>query len=335
MRLQDVVDDMVKRKSVFAAVIIMMLLTNYILGSDSTLVNGSFEADGVIADLSGEDTPTGWTDVNMPVDVNGMDLFGGYVYNDWVTNGKLNLTVYSVLNRTFNINDRASVAQYVYLTDVNAIWFDLELVTDSVSRAWDPNVCTAVLEIDNVPVWESPSDKADVRGQYRNQMYSVNPMYNDNILHKIALVLRINVVRKLVFIHYAEWDNIRLSLFTQACGGYGYPTGDFNHDCVVDFLDYAVLAEEWLNETDPCNPNHICDLYHSDYGVINFRDFAVYAKNWDCNTTELGMMAEVWLQEVDANDQSNLYHGDDVEPIGIIDWADLAVFSENWLKHSP
>jgi len=325
-----VVEEMVKRKSVFAAVIIMMLLTNYMLGSDSTLVNGSFEADGKINDLRLKE-PNGWTDVNMPVDVNGMGLFGGWVWNDWPTESRYNLTVYSMGNRTFNINDKARVAQYVYLTDVNAIWFDLRLRTQPSYQSWDPNICTVVLEIDNESVWESPN----VKGEYRNQMYSVGSIYNDNGLHKLALILRINVTGARPLTYIADWDNVRFGLFSLACGGSGYPTGDFNHDCVVDFLDYAVLAGEWLNETDPCNPNHICDLKNFDYGVINFRDFAVYAEDWDCNTAELGNFTEVWLQEVDANDPYNLYHGDDVEPIGIIDFADLAIFGENWLKPLP
>jgi len=328
----------VKRKSVFAAVAIMMLLTNYILGNDCTLVNGSFEADGVIPDLTVED-PNGWTDVNMPVDVNGMYLFGGWVFNEWKTDGNWSLTVYSMGEMTFNINDRAWVAQYVYLTDVNAIRFDLRLSILPELQPWDPNICTVVLEIDDEPVWWSPSDKADVKGQYRNQMYSVGSIYNDNGLHKLALVLRMKVAGKRPLNYIADWDNIRFSLFTLACGGYGYPTGDFNHDCVVDFLDYAVLAEEWLNETDPCNPNYICDLYKGDesqpYGVINFLDFAVYAEDWDCNTAELGNFAAGWLQEVDTNDPYNLYHGDDIEPIGKIDLADLVIFGENWLERRP
>ena len=326
-----------KRKSVFAAVIIMMLLTNYILGNDCTLVNGGFEDDGQqIFPLTDINTPIGWTDVNMPVDAGGGAKFGGWVTaSQWHTEGKYNLTVYSY-PVAFDINDKARVAQQVYLTDVNAIWFDLRLRTQPSYQPWDPNICTVVLEIDNVSVWESPSDKVYVNGpwQYLNQMYSVNRIYNDSGLHKLALILRINVTEP-PLTYIADWDNIRFGLFSLACGDYGYPTGDFNHDCVVDFLDYAVLAGEWLNGTDPCNPNHICDLYNLDYGVINFRDFAVYAEDWDCNMVELGMMTEVWLQEVKANDQSNLYHGDDVEPIGIIDLADLAIFSENWLKHRP
>jgi hypothetical protein len=325
-----VVEEQVKRKSVFAAVIIMMLLTNYILGNDSTLMNGSFEADGKIDDLRLKE-PNGWTDVNLPI-----NKFGGWVNKDWVTNGNWNLTVYSY-PVAFNINDKARVAQYVYLTDVNAIWFDLRLRTQPSYQSWDPNICTVVLEIDNESVWESPNDKVYVNGpwQYLNQMYSVNRIYNDSGLHKLALILRINVTGTQPLTYIADWDNIRFGLFSQACGDYGYPTGDFNHDCVVDFRDYAVLAGEWLNETDPCNPNHICDLYNLDYGVINFRDFAVYAEGWDCNTARFGNFAEVWLQEVDANDPYNLYHGDDVEPIGRIDLADLAIFGGNWLKHNP
>jgi hypothetical protein len=325
------VEEQVKRKSVFAAVIIMMLLTNYILGSDSTLVNGSFEADGKIDDLRLKE-PNGWTDVNLPI-----NKFGGWVNKDWVTNGNWNLAVYSY-PATFNINDRARVAQYVYLTDVNAIWFDLRLSTQPSYQPWDPNICSVVLEIDNEPVWESPNDKVYINGpwQYRNQMYSVNPMYNDNILHKLALILRINVAGTRPLIYIADWDNIG---FDYACGDYDFPTGDFNHDCVVDFRDYAVLAGEWLNGTDPCNPNHICDLYKGDesqsYGVINFRDFAIYAEGWDCNMVELGNFAAGWLYEVDTNDPYNLYHGDDVEPTGIIDLEDLAIFGENWLEPNP
>jgi len=318
----------VERKSVFAAVIIMMLLTNYMLGNDSVLVNGSFEADGTISTLSETHTPTGWTDVNLPVGAGGGAKFSGWVAKQWVTSGSYNLTVYSY-PVAFNINDKARVAQQVYLTDVNAVWFDLRLSTQPSYQPWDPNKCSVVLEIDNVPVWESPNDKADVRGQYRNQMYSVNPIYQNNGLHKLALILRINVAGTRSITYYADWDNIRFSF---ACGGYGYPTGDFNHDCSVDFLDYAVLAGEWLNETDPCDPNLMCDLHSPDYGVIDFRDFAVYAEDWDCNMAELGNFAEVWLQEVDADNPYNLYHGDDM---GIIDYEDLAIFGENWLKPLP
>ena len=30
-----------------------------------------------------------------------------------------------------------------------------------------------------------------------------------------------------------------------------YPVGDLNHDCRVDFLDLAILAEHWLESTAP------------------------------------------------------------------------------------
>ncbi|MFC1739061.1 GLUG motif-containing protein [Planctomycetota bacterium] len=33
-----------------------------------------------------------------------------------------------------------------------------------------------------------------------------------------------------------------------------YPVGDFNHDCHVDFVDFATFALHWLECTDPCCP---------------------------------------------------------------------------------
>jgi len=40
---------------------------------------------------------------------------------------------------------------------------------------------------------------------------------------------------------------------TPTCGDpwHPYPTGDFNHDCHVDFLDFAIFAPHWLECTDP------------------------------------------------------------------------------------
>jgi len=35
-----------------------------------------------------------------------------------------------------------------------------------------------------------------------------------------------------------------------------YPVGDLNHDCRVDFLDLAILAEHWLECTAPQNTQH-------------------------------------------------------------------------------
>ena len=44
-----------------------------------------------------------------------------------------------------------------------------------------------------------------------------------------------------------------LTIFTPTCGDpwHPYPTGDFNHDCRVDFLDFAVFTLHWLESTAP------------------------------------------------------------------------------------
>ena len=38
------------------------------------------------------------------------------------------------------------------------------------------------------------------------------------------------------------------------CGGMGIVEGDLNADCIVDLLDFAEIANEWLNSTDPSVP---------------------------------------------------------------------------------
>jgi hypothetical protein len=36
-----------------------------------------------------------------------------------------------------------------------------------------------------------------------------------------------------------------------SCGSWNYPDGDFNHDCVVNFTDFATFAQKWLACSDP------------------------------------------------------------------------------------
>jgi hypothetical protein len=63
--------------------------------------------------------------------------------------------------------------------------------------------------------------------------------------------------------------------------GYHYPTGygspDLNRDAFVDFIDFAVLAKDWLQTPDPCDPNN-GDITKN--GWVDFYDLAQLASNW-------------------------------------------------------
>jgi hypothetical protein len=70
-----------------------------------------------------------------------------------------------------------------------------------------------------------------------------------------------------------NFDNIRL--IQPYCRPEYGPVADFTDDCVVDMDDLEMMAQEWLTvgmEADiyPGNPD----------GVVNFRDFAVLADVW-------------------------------------------------------
>ncbi|MFZ0034350.1 MAG: hypothetical protein WAK60_05120 [Sedimentisphaerales bacterium] len=66
------------------------------------------------------------------------------------------------------------------------------------------------------------------------------------------------------------FDDIRL--YRPRCVPEG-PTGDLNWDCVVNFRDFAVLANEWL-DTGCCE----ADLYKDN--KVDFKDLAIMADNW-------------------------------------------------------
>lgn len=57
---------------------------------------------------------------------------------------------------------------------------------------------------------------------------------------------------------------------------------DINSDRAVDLSDYAILSAAWLSDDNPpLNWNRHCDVAELKDGLINIRDFAVLAKNWE------------------------------------------------------
>ena len=58
-----------------------------------------------------------------------------------------------------------------------------------------------------------------------------------------------------------------------------YPTGDINRDCRVNHKDFALLADQWLN--DECNQKYDC--WNSDKdssNMVDFGDLAEVAASW-------------------------------------------------------
>jgi len=58
-----------------------------------------------------------------------------------------------------------------------------------------------------------------------------------------------------------------------------YPAADLTHDCVVNIYDLEIIAAEWLNTCDWLNFNCRGGDYNRD-GILNFKDFAVFANGW-------------------------------------------------------
>jgi len=319
-----------KKVKVFAVVMIMLVMTQQIQAGVSSLMNGSFEDDGYIADITAFE-PNGWSDVNVPA-----GKFAGYISNDWVTSGSYNLTLSSYWYTGFEANDIAMVSQEVYLTDVNEIIFDLNLQTYPFDN-WDPSKRTVIVMIDGVEVWNSDDYQFPSNGEYRDQVIGIDVL--DRKLHKLSLGIKadVNEVSTVVdTLYYALWDSIE---FNCHCDGFGFLLEDFNRNCYVDMSDLGMLANVWSNDiASEDDPNNRYNLYRNDeiqpYGTINFFDYAVFSDTLDVNIPDLKLFVEGWLDEVDIDNEYNLYHGDDVHPRLIINFLDFAIFADMWLQSS-
>ena len=310
--------------TVVGATMALLMVGNCAQAGTCEIINGSFEDDGAISDLALKD-PNGWV-ANLPA-----DKFRGYVGSDWRTNGSYNLTLYSEFWKTFTEGEAATVTQQVDLTDVNEISFDLKLDTLAFTP-WDPNLCTAVVLVDDEVVWESNSVGVDVRGEYFDQSFTVGEKYKTPGWHELSVGIRVNVTDILIDRYITHWDFVACTFY---CGGGGLLAGDFNRDCYVNASDSKLLADAWADHVDLYDRRN---LFHGDdiqgYGKINLFDFVAYANNWDGNLLDLVIFTEKWLGQVDLDDEHNLVPDDDVESSGIVNFFDFVIFADDWLASS-
>jgi len=75
----------------------------------------------------------------------------------------------------------------------------------------------------------------------------------------------------------SPWKGNVWQFTTQLCplGGSDF-TGNLNDDCIVDLFDLKIMCQEWLT------PGASADIYPEDTpdGIVDFSDFAVLANNW-------------------------------------------------------
>jgi len=314
---------MMKRIMAIGVIMVMLLSGNLARSEDCGIVNPSFEDDGTINDIAIQG-PTGWS----------VDLldgkFYGFIYTDWATDGFYNLSLYLNKKVQYYPGDTAkvSLAEPIKLDGVRQIKFDVML--DTGSGAWDPNVCTAVVLIDDDVVWESNSVGSDVRGVYSDQVYVVEDKYRGEGLHTLSLGMRMNIEAYywVQWLYRTHWDMVDCNLY---CGGAGPVEGDIDGDCCVDANDLKLLAELWLsNDVDPNDPANLSDIGDNPNidTIIDFRDFAVYADDWDGSMMVLEALAAYWLDVVDPYHDYNLFG----RPRGEINFFDLAVLGNNWLE---
>jgi hypothetical protein len=91
--------------------------------------------------------------------------------------------------------------------------------------------------------------------------------------------------------------------------------GDFVCPDGMDIYDLKILSGQWLFESYDSNRD----------GIINFLDFAVFAKHWQGDMNQLFEFSSQWLG-LPKNPLADL-NGD-----GIVNLQDFAIFAQHWLE---
>lgn len=335
-----------KKVMIYVIEMIVLVFAGLAQGGVSLVVNSSFENDGSISDVT-QKAPYRWCDVSMST-----SKFSGWVTNatDWVKHRNYYLVLESLPYATFAVNDMATVSQDVYLTDVNEIIFNVKLYTaGTYNDPWDPAQRSAVLLIDGDVVWESNSTGSDVRGEYYDQIYTVDAQqYKDSNSHTLSVGIRANAAGDAYIDYWAEWDLVR---FDTHCGGFGYLPGDFDRNCYVDAFDLEALTEQWLDG----DPNYRYDVCQDGWYIVDFFDYAVFADDWmlnsDSNNWWTAGCRQAELLSSDLNDDGIVnmldyailignwqQEGDcirgDIDRSEVVDSVDLDIFIDEWLSRS-
>lgn len=258
------------KESRFVATVVLLLAAERCLIAADGFVNGSFEANGYLGDLRVK-APEGW-DANVP-----SFQFSGRVLTNWPTDGDYSLSLAANWFVTFSGGEMARVSQMAVLDDVERIEFDLMLRTLN-RTAWDPNICSAVVLIDDDVAWESRFAPGDIRGEYRDQACPIDDKFRDGQPHRVSLALKVHVSGMQFETYESFWDSVDAVPF---CNGGGLLPGDFNQDCFVNRDDLMLMASMWLAEVPSYSRYNLSRIDDEESaGLVNFFDLAAFGGNW-------------------------------------------------------
>jgi hypothetical protein len=117
-------------------------------------------------------------------------------------------------------------------------------------------------------------------------------------------------------------------------------TVDLNHDGIVNFIDFAILANHWMDDT--CSEPDWCEGSDFDKnGIVDIDDLQIFTEFWlwpvadidmdgAVNFTDYAIFANHWMDDTCCD--PNWCEGTDFDHSGSVDMLDLATFVGYWLE---
>ncbi|MCX5635237.1 MAG: hypothetical protein NTW55_05300 [Planctomycetota bacterium] len=263
-------------KKQFLFVIIIALSASYVTGAQ--ILNGSFEVEQNDPNFSWQSS--GCTPVilrtfstlehgsNVNVTIGPND---GQYFVLLHSGGGTRETSYGQLTQRITVNTGESItgAYFFSTSDWVPPWND----TATIKLVPDP--CSGLTEI--LLAKKSVSDVNSYGSMLSWATFSCT--FTDANAGSYTLTLRVEDVQDNAYASYLAVDALKIV----PKPGCPYALmGDINRDCVVNFYDFALLANQWLNICDSSTWCNNCDINQSY--MVDFADLATIAENWliDC-----------------------------------------------------
>lgn len=228
---------------------------------------------------------------------------------------------------------------------------DISDITVQEPNGWDVNIP----DTDKFTGYVSTDWPTD--GSYNLTLYSQwDQQFEANDLATVSQQVDLADVNKIWFdlrldTYLFGWDpNIATALLL-IDGNAVWESNNVGSDVQGEYPDQAYKVDPNYAEGNPHTLSlglrvnvggTLNEFYMTDWDYVEFEFYcggngflaADFSRDCSVDERDLRMLADMWQKIISAENKYNLYPDDDLDPLGVIDFRDFAVFANSWLTSS-
>jgi hypothetical protein len=194
----------------------------------------------------------GYDSNGMPNPVATIDAVDGSVFVMLQSGGGTQETSYSQLSQIISVDAGESITGvYFFATDDYLRWNDSAAIYLS---SIDPNSITGRFDIEILLAYKDVAAVGDFQAMEGWERFSHT--FDSNEAGTYRLILEVEDYGDYILSSYLAVDALRITAGPPEPLCIHRLAGDVNHDCKVDFADFALMTQNWLKDcsTEPLDP---------------------------------------------------------------------------------